>query len=54
MECVLARGGNYNFTKKLAENIKQTTDANAEETEDANHVCKLNLSRRNKSKTKMV
>ncbi|CAB4040380.1 sister chromatid cohesion PDS5 homolog A isoform X1, partial [Paramuricea clavata] len=37
MECILARGDNYNFTKKLAENIKHTKDANAEETDSANH-----------------
>lgn len=41
MECILARGDNYNFTKKLAHSIKQTKDANAEaeEMENANHVC---------------
>ena len=41
MECILARGDNYNFTKKLAENIKHTKDANAEETDSTNHVCKF-------------
>ncbi|XP_046852455.1 sister chromatid cohesion protein PDS5 homolog B-like [Xenia sp. Carnegie-2017] len=34
MESILARGDNYNFLRKLAENIKQTKDAN-DETENS-------------------
>ena len=54
MECILARArrdtDNYNFTKKLADNIKQTKDANADETDDANHVCTSYLSPKVKQK----
>ena len=39
MECILTRGDNYNFMKKLAENIKHTKDANDQETESVNRVC---------------
>ena len=40
MECILARGEKYNFVRKLAQNIKQTKDANTEEPEETNNVCK--------------
>lgn len=40
MEPVLARGDNYNFLKKLAENVKQTKDAKAPDDEDVNKVSK--------------
>lgn len=40
MEPVLARGDNYNFMKKLAENVKQTKDAKAPDNEVLNKVCK--------------
>ena len=43
MECILTRGDNHNFMKKLAENIKQTRDANAEETDKVNQVFKLKI-----------
>lgn len=42
MESILARGDNYNFLRKLAENIKQTKDAN-DETENSSKVRVLSL-----------